>query len=42
MEGIIGCRLGIIKKVDTQLHVTRIRLAEEVGIPVSTLKKYGK
>jgi hypothetical protein len=33
----VADKLGIIKKVDTEPHVTQIKLAEELGIPVSTL-----
>jgi hypothetical protein len=31
----VANKLHIIKKVDTQLHVTLIKLAEGLGIPVS-------
>jgi hypothetical protein len=30
-------KLYIIKKVDTQPHVTQIKLVEELGLPVLTL-----
>jgi hypothetical protein len=30
-------KLDMIKKVNTQPHVTQIKLAEELGIPVLTL-----
>jgi len=33
----VADKLHIIKKLDTQLHVTLIKLAEELGIPVLTL-----
>jgi hypothetical protein len=32
----IADKLDIITKGDTQLHVTKIKLAEELGIPVPT------
>jgi hypothetical protein len=33
----VADKLGIIKKVDTEPHVTQMKLAEELGIPVLTL-----
>jgi hypothetical protein len=38
MEGLsTDDKFDIIKKMDTQLHVTLMKLAEELGIPVLTL-----
>lgn len=33
----VADKFDVIKKGDTHMHVTQIKLAEELGIPVSTL-----
>jgi hypothetical protein len=38
MEDImVDCKVDIMKKVNTQLHVKQMKIVEELGIPVLTL-----